>query len=491
MKEAFTVVVPTGGRESTIESTLRTCLDQDYENLTILVCDNSSSKKTGDIVASLGDKRLNLVRTPRRLCMAENWEFALQYLSEGVVTFIGDDDGLLPGCINRVAEIMAGFPHIDCLTHMPSNYFWPDFYQPNLAGKVQVPILNFRLDVLDSRIALQEVANFERWYGTLPMLYHGFVRVSFLKKIKSLSDKPFFNFASPDIYSDLLLAMHSDQYLFLGDSLTLGGQSASSTGARYGSDKEFRAKFANELPEHLRMTYTTTSITLHLYEALTRAKSVYRDIASSLVINRQALASRLLVESRSMDLKDSKEMLAILKKDFSKFSHILLNPSIPAPRRISLRHYAVKSKELIGVILNKIEHRSPGFKNKALRAYRAFVGLIYCLASKNQAHSFGSVKISNELVFTSGPGSDLRSLGVFTIHDAVKRLSFDLRYAKAVRSLPPKVIEYLLDMPSYLDILLVLLDTSQDFRILDIGACEGEDSIRYSLLFPGAEVIAF
>lgn len=38
--------------------------------------------------------------------MSHNWEFAL-YVHEGWVTFMGDDDGLLPGAIGQVLLIAS------------------------------------------------------------------------------------------------------------------------------------------------------------------------------------------------------------------------------------------------------------------------------------------------------------------------------------------------------------------------------------------------
>jgi hypothetical protein len=51
------------------------------------------------VVASFKDPRIRYVNTGKHLSMSHNWEFALSHVEKGYVTFVGDDDGLLPGAI--------------------------------------------------------------------------------------------------------------------------------------------------------------------------------------------------------------------------------------------------------------------------------------------------------------------------------------------------------------------------------------------------------
>ncbi|RYZ29021.1 MAG: glycosyltransferase, partial [Sphingobacteriales bacterium] len=78
MKEhKYTVVVPTRERADTLLHTLRTCVTQNYDNLTILVSDNCSQDTTEEVVRSFNDPRIQYVNTGKRLSMSHNWEFAL------------------------------------------------------------------------------------------------------------------------------------------------------------------------------------------------------------------------------------------------------------------------------------------------------------------------------------------------------------------------------------------------------------------------------
>src|SRR6186713_1491963 len=111
----FTVVIPTRERADTLFHTLRTCVAQDYDNLTILVSDNVSADNTEEVVKSFKDKRIQYIKTAQRLSMSGNWDFALDHVSGGFVNFIGDDDGLIPNSFSVLNQILSEAP-VDAVT---------------------------------------------------------------------------------------------------------------------------------------------------------------------------------------------------------------------------------------------------------------------------------------------------------------------------------------------------------------------------------------
>ena len=104
----ITVVIPTRNRAQTLLSCLRTCSAQRYANFTILVSDNASTDNTRAVVEAAGDSRIRYFNTGYFVSMSDNWEFALSHVAEGYVTFIGDDDGLLPDAIADLARLLEG-----------------------------------------------------------------------------------------------------------------------------------------------------------------------------------------------------------------------------------------------------------------------------------------------------------------------------------------------------------------------------------------------
>lgn len=290
------VVIPTGGREETIESTLLSCKNQSYDRMVVWVCDNSSDKRTGEIVNGLSDERFRVIRPKRRLCMAENWEFAISHLDEGYVTIIGDDDCLMPDCLTKISKVIKAYPEIPVINQLPGNYFWPSYPDESLANKLQVRPMNFDIQVKKAKPILANVCTFSEWYGYLPFLYHGFVDVGHIQKIKSETDTPFFNFCAPDVYSDIVLALHTERFIVVNTALTLGGQSARSNGANYASGNSLAKQFINELPEHLKFTYESKSISLLVFNAIEIAMNTFPRQCKDLVIDFDVLLGKAIEE---------------------------------------------------------------------------------------------------------------------------------------------------------------------------------------------------
>ena len=103
----FTIVIPTRERCDTLYWSLHTCVSQRYENLEILVSDNYSQDATRDVVMSFNDPRIRYVNTGKRVSMTANWEFALAHVEDGYVTYIGDDDGMMPNALVELNQLIC------------------------------------------------------------------------------------------------------------------------------------------------------------------------------------------------------------------------------------------------------------------------------------------------------------------------------------------------------------------------------------------------
>ena len=120
----FYILVPTRERPDTLLHCLRTIINQNYENFQIIVSDNFSQDNTEQVVSSLGDRRISYVNTGRRISMAENFEHALSYVKSGWVTILGDDDGLLPGALERIAKLIKD-TGTEAVSSTWCQYIWP------------------------------------------------------------------------------------------------------------------------------------------------------------------------------------------------------------------------------------------------------------------------------------------------------------------------------------------------------------------------------
>ncbi len=102
----LSIIVPTRERSDTLFHTIRTLVSQDYGDCEFLVSDNASQDATRDVVSSFSDHRIRYINTGRRLSMSDNWEFALGAVRGEFVTYIGDDDGFIPGAVTKAMRLL-------------------------------------------------------------------------------------------------------------------------------------------------------------------------------------------------------------------------------------------------------------------------------------------------------------------------------------------------------------------------------------------------
>ena len=76
----FSIAIPSKNRPDRLQQAARSVLDQTFDDLELIVCDNSDDAEaaaTAAAVHALGDPRVVYVRTNGRLSMPDNWERAV------------------------------------------------------------------------------------------------------------------------------------------------------------------------------------------------------------------------------------------------------------------------------------------------------------------------------------------------------------------------------------------------------------------------------
>jgi hypothetical protein len=168
--------------------------------------------------------------------------------------------------------------------------------------------MDFKKQILNTKPILSKVCAFESWYGHLPVLYHGFVSTKLLARIKEKSQGKLFNFCAPDIYAAIALAMHTDQFLMINSALTVGGQSARSSGANYALKTEIGKSFVAELPVNLHFRYESMSISLAVFEALENAFVYFPELQQSIFIDKQRLLQAAISEVSGLSDHHQKQL---------------------------------------------------------------------------------------------------------------------------------------------------------------------------------------
>lgn len=250
--EKFTVVIPTRERCDTLESALKTCSTQDYDNLEIIVSDNFSQDRTKEVVQSFRDDRIRYINTGKRLSMSGNWEFALSHVNGGYVMYIGDDDGLLPDAIKNINRIIQD-TKCEALAWSTVDYQWPDATNTSHDNLIRIP-LRGKLIKRDYKSNLLETCNFRSRAKFLPTIYRGAINYRAIKRAMDSSGRFFFS-CNPDIYSAIALGFVLNSFYFSERPYAMGGVSRHSTGFSllgYTTNREPMDKFLNEdnIPFH-------------------------------------------------------------------------------------------------------------------------------------------------------------------------------------------------------------------------------------------------
>jgi len=223
----FNVIIPTRERADTLYHCLRTIVSQKYDNLDIIVSDNYSQDNTREIVASFSDSRIKYINTGKRISMSHNYAFALNHVSDGWVTIIGDDDGLLPGALAKIANVIQ---KMGCKAVASK---WCYYYWPHCTAQENHLIVPLKsgIELRNGREWLGKLMRGDAVYPDLPFLYTGgFVDIEAINRARDGSGS-FFLSMTPDVYSAIALASVLDSYVMLMEPVTVGGVSTHSTGA--------------------------------------------------------------------------------------------------------------------------------------------------------------------------------------------------------------------------------------------------------------------
>lgn len=258
----LSIVVPTRERADTLLHTLRTLVSQDYQFCEIIVSDNASEDGTKEIVESFTDARIRYINTGKRVSMSDNWEFALKHVSGDFVTYIGDDDGFLPGAVTSAMRLLEETGQL-ALVWDKVEYCWPDYADENMRNWFSLKSGNKSLQVVASRSRLEKVMKFREGYSHLPCLYNGIIRMSCLKKVIACSENGlFFNAIAPDVFSGIALSTVVERYLLTDYPFSINGASSHSNGSAF-----VRRKVQNEGVENNNPTQKFMSENSRAYDA--------------------------------------------------------------------------------------------------------------------------------------------------------------------------------------------------------------------------------
>lgn len=244
----FTVIIPSKNRAEYLAHTLRTCVIQEYPNFEVIVSDDCSDDDSVEVVKYYAniDPRIKLFAHEHHLGMRENFEFALNQVGTGYVMALGGDDGLIPGCIQRMYEILTETGK-ELLTWTPAGFTYPStegedniFYVRRKHSPTQI------LKSEDFLTQLTQTFNYQ--VPGCPMFYvQGVASTRLVDTVKSRTpDHCFYYCPTPDGFSGVVLAGEVEDYAMSYEPLSIIGTTKKSQGQNYRRTDEQSRKEAEE-----------------------------------------------------------------------------------------------------------------------------------------------------------------------------------------------------------------------------------------------------
>src|SRR5262249_44731126 len=106
------ICIPAFQAERHLRSTIDSVLVQNYADLEIVIVDNNSSDGTREILESIKDDRVRIIRNATTLSMVDNWNRAVRESQGQFVKLVCADDVLEPDCIAIEVALLAGNPDL-------------------------------------------------------------------------------------------------------------------------------------------------------------------------------------------------------------------------------------------------------------------------------------------------------------------------------------------------------------------------------------------
>lgn len=251
----FTVIIPQKNRAEYMYHTLRTCMIQDYPNFEVIVSDDCSDDNSVEVISRLAeqDDRIKLFAHKKHLGMRDNFEFALNQVKPGYVMALGGDDGLVPGCIWRMYELIKETGR-QLLTWSPATFCYSS--EPGGRNLFYLKrVKKSKVRYIKSSDFLNKITQtFNYQIDECPMFYmKGIASTELVDRVKSRTkDGSFYTCPTPDGFSGVVLAGEVDDYVYVDEPLTIAGVSSKSQGQNYtrtdsNSRKEAQQFFADNI----------------------------------------------------------------------------------------------------------------------------------------------------------------------------------------------------------------------------------------------------
>lgn len=289
----YSVLLPTRNGGNLLENCISTILGQPYDDLELIVSDNANTDSTQNVLASISDPRLKVIRTEEPVSVTENWNQALNASSGDYILMMGDDDCLIPGYFKRMDQVLEKFDFPDCITCNGFSYIDAGSINGNTENYYRDPFYQFGPEFsegfLSGEMRFDIVKDMFRFKVCLPLNMQPHL-VS--RRAREYIGGDLFRPPFPDHFALNALLMHAKSWVFVPEKLIVIGVSPKSFGHFVFSNKENEGKAYLGLNSESGGGLPGILLNNYMYVWLNLLKSCYKDKLQGVEINRSGYVRR-------------------------------------------------------------------------------------------------------------------------------------------------------------------------------------------------------
>lgn len=113
----FSITIPAYKR-TYLQECIDSILAQTYTDFELIIVNDASPEDLDSIVNSYSDSRIRYYKNEKNygaIDVVDNWNICLSYATGDYVICMGDDDKLLPNCLEEYAKLISKYPNIGLL----------------------------------------------------------------------------------------------------------------------------------------------------------------------------------------------------------------------------------------------------------------------------------------------------------------------------------------------------------------------------------------
>lgn len=111
--EKTTIILPTHNGSRYISQSIKSCLDQTYKNIELIIVDDASTDNTPDIIASYTDARIQYIRHRKNKGLPSALNTGFKAATGKYLTWTSDDNYYMPEAIEKLLECLVTSPGSD------------------------------------------------------------------------------------------------------------------------------------------------------------------------------------------------------------------------------------------------------------------------------------------------------------------------------------------------------------------------------------------